>query len=329
MILGAGASWDYGFPTGKELVKEICRPLCASYPRYPDPRSSTITADDLKQCGIDTKHYVNFQGELLKSRLSVDAFIENRPKYDEIGRKAIAIVLLRCEDEKRLFWGTEDYLYFEQLRKSNGGGIWYDLILDHIAKPFSFDDFGKNALSFVTFNYDRSLEHFLFSSLRSSSDRNDNECKQKVSEIPIIHVYGSLGPLLWQEDSGIPYDRRKNREYVSKSAQHIHLIRAGGEETISAEFQQAHDLLEDAERIFLLGFGFDYTNIRRLKLKELAKGKEVWATCLGLSQSVKHIIEHRQRRVKTGIADICDIINSNKMVDSTVYEFLHDKAILD
>ncbi len=25
--------------------------------------------------------------------------------------------------------------------------------------------------------------------------------------------------------------------------------------------KQAHDLLEDAERIFLLGFGFDYTNI--------------------------------------------------------------------
>lgn len=30
LILGAGASWDYGFPTGSELVSKICTNLMDS-----------------------------------------------------------------------------------------------------------------------------------------------------------------------------------------------------------------------------------------------------------------------------------------------------------
>jgi hypothetical protein len=45
------------------------------------------------------------------------------------------------------------------------------------------------------FNYDRSLEHFLFTALKYSSGKSDDECAGKLKTIPIIHLHGDLGAL--------------------------------------------------------------------------------------------------------------------------------------
>jgi hypothetical protein len=324
-ILGAGSNTNYGFPSGKELVDEICRPI--NRISFNDPKETTLSSEQLiKNYGIDPCAYQTFQKELIESRLSVDLFIENRPEFDEIGRKAIAINLLKCEISDRLFWGEWQYLHFENKRGKQGSESWYDLLWSHLTSPFTFDNFSNNKLAIITFNYDRSLEHFLFTALRRSSGKTDIECSDAVKTIRILHVYGSLGPLPWQDASGVPYDSQASPTAVTLSQQHIKLIRSNKHKDSSQEFEEAHILLEKATRVFILGFGFDYTNIRRLKLPQLLRDKEVWATSLGLSKSVKEVIIKGPliRKVRKQTKDVSDIVNSDCLIDCTVYRLLQD-----
>lgn len=326
-ILGAGSNTNYGFPSGKELVDEICRPINQISPG--DSKDSTISSDKLKDYEIDTDAYQKFQKELIESRLSVDSFIENRPEFDEIGRKAIALTLLKCENSHRLFRGKPPYLHFENMRGLRDDSSWYDLLRSHLANPFSLDAFSKNKLAIITFNYDRSLEHFLFTALKKSSGKDDADCALALKSIPIIHLYGSLGPLPWQDKSGVPYDSNASADCVERSCRFIELIRTKADPATSEKFEAAHRCIGEADRIFILGFGFDYTNIRRLKLPELLKGKEVWSTSSGLSKSVKEVITTALlRRIRSETADVAYFIDPDRLVDNTVFELLHDYVLI-
>ena len=83
-------------------------------------------------------------------------------------------------------------------------GDWYEYLSERL-NP-SFDEFEHNKLSIVTFNYDRSLEHYLFTSLRKWHRRSVDDCIEKFAKLPIIHVYGQLGK--------IPYPQRGCRQYL-------------------------------------------------------------------------------------------------------------------
>jgi hypothetical protein len=58
----------------------------------------------------------------------------------------------------------------------------------------SVDDFiTNNQVSFVTFNYDRTLEHFLCVRIANTYGIALPLAWESVKKIPIVHVYGSLG----------------------------------------------------------------------------------------------------------------------------------------
>ena len=322
-ILGAGSNTDYGFPSGKELVDEICRPIGQT--DYRDPKNTTMSYNTFLEYKIDINKYQVFQKELIESRLSIDTFIENRQEFDEIGRKAMAITLLKCENSERLFRGKYPNFHFENKRNLEKLYDWYDLLWSYLARPFSLENISKNKLAIITFNYDRSLEHYFFTALKRSSGKNDADCALALKSIPIIHLYGSLGPLPWEDKGGVPYDSNASVDCVERSYKFIELIRAQANSATSGKFEASHHYIDAATRVFILGFGFDYTNIRRLKLHELLKSKEVWATSLGLSKSVKEVIVRAPvKRVRSGTSDVINLIDFDQLLDGTVYQLLHD-----
>jgi len=88
LILGAGSSMDFGFPSGDELAYEISR--------Y---GSNHLIGDVFaKENDFDPAEVESFKKALSISQLSVDAFLENRAddSFDKIGKSAIAKVLLTC-----------------------------------------------------------------------------------------------------------------------------------------------------------------------------------------------------------------------------------------
>jgi hypothetical protein len=258
LILGAGASMPFGFPSGAELRVQIINGL--------NPSTSHPMRSEVLEAGFESKHVEDFRTTLHKSgKKSVDAFLEHRTEFLAIGKVATACALLPCENEDRI-------LAHNELN-------WYEYFFNKLNA--TFDDFDKNSVSALTFNYDRSLEHYLFTALQNSYGKSAEECAQKLRSLPIVHLYGQLGDLPYLNSKGIEFGAKPNPEVLRKAAEGIKIIH----EDISAnpEFNRAHELLRNAERICFLGFGYDQTNLRRLAGYGTPSKQDVIGSAMGLT----------------------------------------------
>ena len=66
-------------------------------------------------------------------------------------------------------------------------------MLDGTTSPKEFTK--QNKISFVTFNYDRFLETWLFERIRYSFGLEEDAAVATLQKIPIHHVYGMFGPV--------------------------------------------------------------------------------------------------------------------------------------
>ena len=64
--------------------------------------------------------------------------------------------------------------------------------------PNSIETIFEN-VAFITFNYDRSLEFFLLTTLKNRYQKTEQECAAKLKNIPIVHLYGKLALLPWEK----------------------------------------------------------------------------------------------------------------------------------
>jgi hypothetical protein len=252
-ILGAGASMPYGFPSGKTLVNKICE----------------LGAPSLTRLGLSEWDYSTFTRVLRTSQQpSVDAFLEHRSEFMDIGKTLIATVLCECEQENNLFVGEEN---------------WYTYLLDRMTEGTPLNRLNEHQVSFVTFNYDRSLEHHLYSTLCSRYQTSKEAVAEVVKKIPIIHVHGQLGYLPWQNP-----EVSHHVEYGDKTPGAIRLA-ANGIKIItenmdhSPDFRNAQEYIGAARRIGILGFGYHDVNMKRLNIPFGKPDLKVTGTGFGLT----------------------------------------------
>ncbi len=240
--------------------------------------------------------------------------------------------MLRCGRKQTLFKHSVD------TRRTPGetkklSKNWYQYLWEELNDPF--EHFGANKLSIVTFNYDRSLEHYMFTSLKNKyPDKSVDEYAEKIRSIPIIHVHGKLGPLPWETSksdlkSVVPYDsmtgsscfgmsvedtKDYQRVWFDTARSSIKVIHEGTDE--SEEFKQAHELIANAQQLYFLGFGYHPTNLRRLNPRVLMQPKKIMGTSYELSLSRILNIEHE------AIGTLRRKFNS--LINKKIYDFLHD-----
>lgn len=171
LVLGAGASHSYGFPTGRELIHLICQRLSVELGDHrPILQRYSFQDDEIHR----------FQFGLLHSNLpSVDIFLENNPQYMKIGKVAIALALIPFENPER------------PVRKDELK--WYEYLFNQMgASPDEFEA-SKSRLPILTFNYDRSLEYFLLDSLTHAYGGSEVNATRSLKHLRVIHMYGELG----------------------------------------------------------------------------------------------------------------------------------------
>ncbi|MBN1846870.1 MAG: hypothetical protein JW810_14385, partial [Sedimentisphaerales bacterium] len=137
LILGAGASMPYGFPSGEGMVRRICT-LSSFYHKLFGPNISMSL-----ESVLDHDEFANFTQLLSESQVSVDAFIESRREFYDIGRKAIAMALLPSEKSRSLSRRQLSDLEWDlyQLKPES----WYQSLWSQMTStPFSLDSFKKN-----------------------------------------------------------------------------------------------------------------------------------------------------------------------------------------
>lgn len=260
LILGAGASRPYGFPLGYALKTRITDDL--------NPHSGRKMLSDVRDVGFGAEEIEAFRSALHKSgKRSVDAFLEHRPEFLKVGKTATACALIPCENENALFAANEEN--------------WYEYLFNRLNARF--DEFDKNAVSVVTFNYDRSLEQYLITALRNAYGKSLQECAAKLRSIPIVHLYGQLGELPGLGVPAIAFGAPITPEILTKSAEGIQIIH----EDISGnpQFQKAHELIRTAPRICFIGFGYDKTNLERLLGDRVVDNQRVFGSAEGFTSS--------------------------------------------
>lgn len=240
LILGAGASKPYLFPTGRELLLEICEKI---------EKSERPFVSVLSEIGISQERLGAFRFDLARSNQpSVDAFVENRPEYLDVGKATIAAALIPYERPE---------MTFERRKEVE----WYEYLFHQLGpKP---EDMANGNLTIVTFNYDRSLDYFLFMAAIHSFGVDSGASVGR--SIPIVHLYGLLGePVFKVPETGRQYDPQLDAAALNTSVAGILMPQEA--EKKADLFHVARKLIRQAEVVCFLGCAYHPLNIQRLDL---------------------------------------------------------------
>jgi len=261
LVLGAGASQPYGFPSGETLQRKIVDTLAQEGPESP---AAVVAAASGATIGMVR----SFREELRRSgEPSVDAFIERTgTAYDLIGRCAIAQQLLPLETDDA-FGRADDWYGHLLARILNTPPTW-------MAPHFRI----------TTFNFDRSYERRWFLELQKRMP--SEEINNAFDWMSVHHLHGHLG---WP-DFGHRYNEGAGmkRDYVPESGAGRIGHGARNIWTFSREITDGTgrvvaDAFAWAERIFFIGFSYHPSNLTRLGAPESLLGKDVRGTVYGMS----------------------------------------------
>jgi hypothetical protein len=265
LIVGAGASVPYGYPTGKTLRDELC-----TYSKLTDLH----TKDMVHEYGVKffCQHFYASQS------YSIDAFLAKRGKdeignysgswssqtygtYENCGKLAIAHRLTQREISENLIVSPDDH--------------WLQYLWN-MMNDVPKNEFKKNNLKIISFNYDRVIEHYFQNVIEHDYGVSHNEAAELRNSIEIVHVYGTLQSL-----DERPYGVEPKNLY--KVANCIKVI-PEAREIDDTEFKKAAEMIQWAERICFIGFSFDPINVRRLGFPnhELST-KSIYFTRYGLT----------------------------------------------
>ena len=244
-ILGAGASYPYGFPLGPTLKKEVISIINSSnhpYCRYLysqfglNPEVLSILASKIKESPVN----------------SIDLFLSNHksiPGMVHAGKMLIAFLINNREILDKLC-AVEN--------------CWYTYLFNKILPLIKNDPSKLDELELyiITFNYDRSLERFLLQAIENSFDIKKGDAEKIVesfSEQHIIHIHGSLGNL-----SSFPYEFQGERLFscYKDMAENIRIFHEQNETEI---IEKITTILDRSKEIHFLGFGYLPENLEKLK----------------------------------------------------------------
>lgn len=230
-ILGAGASKPYGLPLGVELKNNMLGNL-----------SSRDCQQILTQHGFPKSLVDDFFESLSGTyHPTIDIFLEKKKKFRSLGSYLIAYTLLPLEKHGTLFPQKDWY------------GHLYNVINFEHELPHT------DKITFVSLNYDRSLEHFLTKNIYyNCPDDAIQNAQSKLKRIKIIHAHGSLGPY-----PQTPYGAgRTGADVLRTAADGIRIVSDRLQD--SEDFKNAQLAIHEASNLVFIGFGYDPTTLKIL-----------------------------------------------------------------
>ncbi|MEQ9242421.1 hypothetical protein [Roseovarius indicus] len=322
-VIGAGASFDFGLPTGEGLISEIVEYCQTALTRR---RSSTDAEDDfIRRSALALRdtvffdHSVYHRDDLLKDGLSrisrslwlaksIDNYLNEQQDREltALGKALIVTAILRREKTPAKVFKAEDSPLWvpegqERMEFSRLRDTWlvpfYREFRGGVSKDY-FEDRLEDS-TFIIFNYDRCFEHFMINALMEYDQYSLTDAFEVFKKIKIIHPYGKIGELEWQSDceSGVAFGAMDDIETAIKNYSRIRTFMETSEREPGEEVLQE---VQSAQNLVFLGFGYAEQNLDLLgKNKDLTRNsgdrRRVLGTCYGLSP-------YRESKAKRALA---------------------------
>jgi hypothetical protein len=249
LVLGAGASQPYGLLPGEALKSRVA---IRTREMYGLKRITAYDRDELKR----------FEAAIWRNRLmTMDEFLEEHPRFLRIGARLVADVIASCETDKELFERLPD---------------WYTVLFNELRLREEGPDL--SCLAVVTFNYDRSLEHFIADSIEHNCPESKRLCARDMwNKVKIVHPHGSLG-----EYPAVGYGHALDNEGFEQAAKGLIMLTDKRDQ--SPSFKEAQQLVAQADKIVFIGFGYHGRTLDSLFPNASFKGKEIYGTCYDMLQ---------------------------------------------
>lgn len=264
-ILGAGSSYPYGFPLGitlRELAYQKAAPMFQNF---------------LNRMGGDFLSEINDLAQKFSRHFkasgdqSIDWFLKKFPEYSIVGKFLILDIILQAENNSK---------FLEEMDTEKKAQDWYWYLYNEMSKYPKGETnpglFLNNKVKFISFNYDRSLEHFLYTSY--SNGHNFEKYKTTALElfkkIPILHVYGKVAKLDWEREGEEPFIGYKGYQQSYNTLERLHKNIKLIDEREAKKNMEFGNLIMQAERIFFLGFSYADENLAMLDIPSVLNPKQ-------------------------------------------------------
>lgn len=274
LVLGAGASVPYGFPTGGQLLDIAMSSQSEEWWALAEQVGSWDNGDHLqfKKCLHES------------GSPSIDHFVGRRPEFNGYAKALIAYHIGRAEKQSKVVEAKPDADWHK---------FFCQLLVDGAD---SLDALKATQLQVITFNFDRSFLEGLLIRLSNTFNVHRTIVAKAISHWQVLHVHGSLGSLP-EFPSGTGHTRRYgdhiSTEFIRRSQEGIKFLNEA--EPDSLEFSSARSFIQNCEVAIFLGFGFHRMNCDRLIPDTWLEGNpEVHATVIGLSQGA---VQKATRRI--------------------------------
>src|ERR1044072_231012 len=314
-IVGAGASAEVKFDIGWQLAQKIADNM---RPARGERRHEATIKDDFlldefrRRVGHD-KGYQDFMEaarrihEGIELTHSVDDFLnvhQQDPLIVEIGKAAIIRAVLQAEKDCTMY--VDHSNAFNRLSFRDIADTWFVKLMRVLAPgsgPQAAADAFHN-VTFIVFNYDRCLEHFLEYAISSLYGIDRMRARQMVSQFRIIHPYGTIGDL-----DSLPFGGERGKDYAVLPR--VERIRTYAEQFADkTELMMMRNEVVTAGCIVFLGFSYLEQNMKLLEPPAKMKWKPIFGTAWKMS-------DHSVNVVAEDILSMFDpsMIDSNSIVE--------------
>lgn len=318
-ILGAGASFEVEMPTGHELKQQVASSLKFE---VDDLNRRTGGDDKIRQAiqalGRNPERNGSAKALYNAAKLicngmpqapSIDNFIDSHRSNShvaEVGKLSIANAILKAERESTLY--IDDHTSNRnRLDFSRVSDTWFNKFFQLISLNAQLEDLPSRfeRVKVITFNYDRTLEHFLYHSIQNYYGADADRAAKILSHLTVLHPYGQVGNMPWQNaETSVPFGDDVDANELALVAKTLRTF-TEGTSLIDSQIVEIRKCVFDADILTFLGFAYHELNLQLLfgtpDFVSTRYLKRVFGTAKGLSESNKKAVA--QELVKLGRFD--------------------------
>jgi hypothetical protein len=208
LILGAGASAEFGLPVGAKLKSAIAQGVNLNVERGEVLSGDSGLFETFKRYCSDRSRATEMGrelGDVLRTLNTIDEalhFLSSQPDSVVLGKLAIVRNILAGERDSALGLGSDGDPGLER-----ASATWIAQFFSMVLEGLKREAVGECLanVTVINFNYDRSLEHYLFWALQQFGHVERDIAKLAVRRMNVVRPYGSIGKLDWDDELGIAY----------------------------------------------------------------------------------------------------------------------------
>jgi len=306
-VIGAGASNEVGLPLGSDLKKQIAKKVNIKFDIVNQQISGDANIVDIlrvyekKKGETQVNIYQYLQAgrdisDAMPQAISIDNFIDTHTDNDQIkiiGKIAIVKCIREAEKRSELF--VDPSIGKESIDFGNISNKWYGRFFHFLAEDTRTTDRDNimDDVSFIVFNYDRCIEHYLYLALQNYYRIGAAEARDIMARLNIIHPYGVVGELEWQgSGAGIPFGYNEKNPQINLGLSHM--IKTFSERVDdNTVIKQIRDVMREANIIVFLGLYYHKMNMEIIKPGTFSQNRKIIGTAFGIFDSDLRIINNK------------------------------------